>query len=218
MFDADNIKFQHIAIEGVMNSGKTKLAEMLAKKTEAKAVFDRKDNPYLKEFYNESKGASFLTQLVFLVNRYHQQTQLLQRDLFQERIISDYLFEKDKIYAYQTLADDELIVYEKIYNIFSERIVKPDLTLYLQVSFSTILKRIKKEENSIKKNISEKYLQDIIEAFDYFFFNYQATPLLVVKADELEFSQDRDVVDLIDKIKQMKKSPLFYVPLSKSNK
>ncbi len=201
-----------------MNSGKTKLAEMLAKKTEAKAVFDRKDNPYLKEFYNESKGASFLTQLVFLVNRYHQQTQLLQRDLFQERIISDYLFEKDKIYAYQTLADDELIVYEKIYNIFSERIVKPDLTLYLQVSFSTILKRIKKEENSIKKNISEKYLQDIIEAFDYFFFNYQATPLLVVKADELEFSQDRDVVDLIDKIKQMKKSPLFYVPLSKSNK
>ena len=201
-----------------MNSGKTKLAEMLAKKTEAKAVFDRKDNPYLKEFYNDSKGASFLTQLVFLVNRYHQQTQLLQRDLFQERIISDYLFEKDKIYAYQTLADDELIVYEKIYNIFSERIVKPDLTLYLQVSFSTILKRIKKEENSIKKNISEKYLQDIIEAFDYFFFNYQATPLLVVKADELEFSQDRDVVDLIDKIKQMKKSPLFYVPLSKSNK
>ena len=201
-----------------MNSGKTKLAEMLAKKTEAKAVFDRKDNPYLKEFYNESKGASFLTQLVFLVNRYHQQTQLLQRDLFQERIISDYLFEKDKIYAYQTLADDELIVYEKIYNIFSERIVKPDLTIYLQVSFSTILKRIKKEGNYIKKNISEKYLQDIIEAFDYFFFNYQATPLLVVKADELEFSQDRDVVDLIDKIKQMKKSPLFYVPLSKSNK
>jgi len=105
MFDADNFKFQHIAIEGVMNSGKTKLAEMLAKKTGAKAVFDRKDNPYLKEFYNESKGASFLTQLVFLVNRYHQQTQLLQRDLFQERIISDYLFEKDKIYAYQTLAD-----------------------------------------------------------------------------------------------------------------
>lgn len=218
MFDANKFKFQHIAIEGVMNSGKTKLAEMLAKKTGAKAIFDRKDNPYLKEFYNESKGAPFLTQLVFLVNRYHQQTQLLQRDLFQERIISDYLFEKDKIYAYQTLADDELIVYEKIYNIFSERIVKPDLTIYLQVSFSTILKRIKKEENSIKKNISDKYLQDIIEAFDYFFFNYQATPLLVVKADELEFSQDRDVVDLIDKIKQMKKSPLFYVPLSKSNK
>ena len=92
------------------------------------------------------------------------------------------------------------------------------MTIYLQISFSTILKRIKKEGDSIKKNISEKYLQDIIEAFDYFFFNYQATPLLVVKADELEFSQDKDVTDLIEKIKQMKKSPLFYVPLSKSNK
>jgi len=92
------------------------------------------------------------------------------------------------------------------------------LTIYLQISFSTILKRIKKEGDSIKKNISEKYLQDIIEAFDYFFFNYQATPLLVVKADELEFSQDKDVTDLIEKVRQMKKSPLFYVPLSKSNK
>jgi len=159
-----------------------------------------------------------LAQLVFLVNRYHQQAALLQRGLFEERVICDYLFEKDKIYAYQTLTDDELIVYEKIFSVFSERIVKPDLVIYIQISLPTLLKRIAKEGNDLEKNISEKYLEDLLEAFDYFFFNYQAAPLLVVKADDLDFTRKENIEDLIDKIKQMKKSTLYYVPLSESNK
>lgn len=216
--EEEKIHFNHIAIEGIMKSGKSKLAEMLARRLEARAVFDRIDNPYLQGFYQEKEGASFLTQLVFLVNRYHQQAGLRQRDLFQERIICDYLFEKDKIYAYQTLADDELTVYETIYNIFSERITTPDLTIYLQLSLPTLLQRITKSEERQVKNISEKYLEDLVEAFDYFFFNYQATPLLVVKADDLEFSRDEDISDLLDKIGQMKRSPLYYVPLSKTPK
>jgi len=216
--EEEKINFNHIAIEGIMKSGKSRLAEMLARRLEARVVFDRTDNPYLQGFYQEKEGASFLTQLVFLVNRYHQQAGLRQRDLFQERIICDYLFEKDKIYAYQTLADDELTVYETIYNVFSERITKPDLTIYLQLSLPTILQRISKAGEQAEKNISEKYLEDLVEAFDYFFFNYQVTPLLVVKADELEFSRDEDISDLLDKISQMKRSPLYYVPLSKSSK
>jgi deoxyguanosine kinase len=213
-----DIAFRHIAIEGVMKSGKTRLSNILAQTIGGKVIFDRMENPYIKDFYDEKEGAAFLAQLVFLVNRYHQQSRLLQRDLFEDRVICDYLFEKDKIYAYQTLTDDELVVYERIFSIFSERIGKPDLVIYLQISFPTLLSRIEKEGSELEKNISEKYLEDIVGAFDYFFFNYQIAPLLVVRADELDFDRQEDMDDLIDKIIQMKKSPLYYVPLSSSVK
>jgi deoxyadenosine/deoxycytidine kinase len=186
MLERKEILFKHIAIEGILRAGKTQLANILAKRIGGRIVLDRTENPYIKDFYEEKEGAAFLTQLVFLVNRYHQQVGLRQRGLFDERIICDYLFEKDKIYAYQTLSDDELVVYEKIYNVFVD--------------------------------ISEKYLEDICEAYDYFFFNYQTSPLLVVKADDLDLSRDEDVEDLIEKIEQMKKDTLYYVPLSKSSK
>ncbi len=218
MPDSEILTFNHIAVEGVFKSGKTRLTEILARKLSGRAVYDRTDNPYLKEFYEEKEGSAFLSQLVFLVNRYHQQAGLLQRSLFHERIVCDYLFEKDKIYAYQTLADEELIVYEKIHGIFTEKISRPDLTIYLQITLPTLLSRIDRDGSGLDRNISEKYLEDIVEAFDYFFFNYKATPLLVVKADELNFNQEEDIMDLIDKIQHMKKSTLFYVPLSRSGR
>lgn len=213
-----DILFRHIAVEGIMKSGKTRLANILAEKIGGKVIFDRLENPYIKDFYDELEGAAFLAQLVFLVNRYHQQSRLLQRDLFEERVICDYMFEKDKIYAYQTLTDDELVVYERIYSILTERVAKPDLVIYLQISLPTLLRRIRKDGSDLEKNISEKYLEDILGAFDYFFFNYQIAPLLVVRADELDFDREEDIYDLVDKIKQMKKSPLFYVPLGKTDK
>jgi len=179
MKSALEIPFKHIAVEGVFRSRKTQLANVLAQRVGGKVVLDNVGNPYLKDFYNEREGSSFLTQLVFLANRYNQQIRLLQRDLFVDRIICDYLFEKDKIYAYQTLSNDELLVYEKIYGILSERVPKPDLVIYLQISLGSLSRRIAKEGDSVEKNISEKYLEDIVEAFDYFFFNYQGAPLLV---------------------------------------
>lgn len=218
MITKQDILFRHIAIEGIMKSGKTRLANILAQKIGGKVIFDRLENPYIKDFYDELEGAAFLAQLVFLVNRYHQQSRLLQRDLFEERVICDYMFEKDKIYAYQTLTDDELVVYDRIYNILTERVAKPDLVIYLQISLPTLLRRINKEGSDLEKNIAEKYLGDVLGAFDYFFFNYQVAPLLVVRADEMDFDREEEIFDLIDKIKQMKKSPLFYVPLSKTNK
>jgi deoxyadenosine/deoxycytidine kinase len=218
MLHKDEIRFQHIAIEGVFKSGKTRLASILCQKIGGRFVFDKIENPYLKDFYDEKEGAAFLAQLVYLVNRYHQQLRLAQRDLFEERVICDYLFEKDKIYAYQTLSDEELVVYDRIYAILSERVPKPDLVVYLQISLPTLLRRIAKEGSSLERNISEKYLEDIVEAFDYFFFNYQAAPLLVVKADELDLSREEDIDDLIHQIKQIKKSPLYYVPLSQASK
>lgn len=214
----DTISFKHIALEGVLKSNKTLLANSLAIKIGGKVIVDRTDNPYLNDFYEEKEGASFLAQLVFLVNRYHQQAELLQRSLFEERIICDYLFEKDKIYAYQTLTDEELVVYERIYSVFAERIANPDLVIYLQLSLPELKRRLIKSGNGLEKNISDKFLEDVLEAFDYFFFNYKAAPLLVVKSDELDFTRDEDMDDLIEKIGQMKKSPLFYVPLGRANK
>jgi deoxyadenosine/deoxycytidine kinase len=216
MFSNKEIPFRHIAIDGLVRSGKTQLANILAKRIRGRVILDSTENPYLKDFYEEKEGSAFLSQLVFLVNRYHQQSSLMQRSLFDERIICDYIFEKDKIYAYQTLTDDELIVYEKIYRVFAERISRPDLAIYLQVSMPVLLRKIAKEGSELEKNISEKYLEDILEAYDYFFFNYQATPLLVVKADNLDFRRNEDVEDLIEKMLQMKKDTLYYVPLSKS--
>jgi len=212
------IPFKHIAVEGIFKSKKTKLANVLASRIGGKVVLDKPHNPYLLDFYEEKEGAALLSQLVFLVNRYHQQAALLQRNLFEERLICDYLFEKDKIYAYQTLTDDELVVYERLFSIFIERITKPDLVIYLQLSLPTLLRRISKEGEAMEKSISQKYLEDVLEAFDYFFFNYKAAPLLVIKSDTLDFDRDEDVDDILEKIGQMKKSPLYYVPLGKSNK
>ncbi len=212
------IPYKHIAVEGVFRSRKTQLANVLAQRIGGKVVLDNVGNPYLKDFYNEKEGSAFLSQLVFLANRYNQQVRLLQRDLFVDRIICDYLFEKDKIYAYQTLSDDELLVYERIYGILSERVPKPDLVIYLQISLASLTRRIAKEGDSVEKNIAEKYLEDIVEAFDYFFFNYQGAPLLVVKADEIDFSREEDVLDLLDQVREMKKSSLYYVPQSYGGK
>lgn len=210
----DDIQFRHIAIEGAPRCQKSKFAQLLGQFIGGKVVLDRTENPYLKDFYDEKEGAAFLAQLVFLVNRYHQQLRLAQRDLFEERVICDYLFEKDKIYAYQTLNDDELVVYERIYTILAERISRPDLTIYLQISLPTLLKRIAREGSAWEKNISEKYLGDLVEAFDYFFFNFQTSPLLVVKADELDLTREEEILDLVDQIRQMKKGSLYYVPQS----
>jgi len=209
-----DLPFRQIAIEGVPRCQKTKLAQILAQVVGGRPVLDRAENPYLNDFYNEKEGASFLAQLVFLVNRYHQQLRLSQRDLFEERVISDYLFEKDKIYAYQTLGDDELVVYERIYGILSERVPKPDVVVYLQISQPTLLKRIAREGSAAEKAISEKYLADLVEAFDYFFFNYQATPLLTIKADELDLTKEEEIRDLVAQLGQLKKGPQYYVPQS----
>lgn len=218
MSDKEDIAFRHIAVEGVLKSGKTLLANLLSQKLGGRVILDKADNPYLKDFFEEKEGGAFLAQLVFLVNRYHQQVRLAQRELFEERIFCDYLFEKDKVYAYQTLTDEEVIVYDRIYGILSERLSKPDLVIYLQISLPTLLKRLAREGSALEKNISERYLEDLIEAFDYFFFNYQVSPLLVIRADSLDVTRDDDLEVIIQQVRQMKTRQQFFVPAGHASK
>jgi len=218
MAETEEVAFRHIAVEGVMKSGKTLLVNLLAQKIGGRAVLDKSDNPYLKDFYEEKEGAALLCQLVFLVNRYHQQVRLAQRELFEERMFCDYLFEKDKIFAYQTLDDEELVVYDRIYGILADRLAKPDLVIYLQISLPTLLKRLAREGTPLEKDISERFLQDLIEAFDYFFFNYQVTPLLVIRADSLDLTRDDDLEVIIQQVRQMKSRQQFFVPAGHSSK
>ena len=218
MADKDDLAFRHIAVEGVFKSGKTLLINLLSQKLGGRVLLDKSDNPYLKDFYEEKEGGAFLAQLVFLVNRYHQQVRLAQRDLFEERILCDYLFEKDKIYAYQTLTDEELVVYDRIFGILAERLAKPDLVIYLQISLPTLLKRLAREGTPLEKNVSERYLEDLIEAFDYFFFNYQLSPLLVIRADSLDLTRDEDLEVIIHQVRQMKTRQQFVVPAGHASK
>jgi deoxyadenosine/deoxycytidine kinase len=218
MADKDDLAFRHIAVEGVFKSGKTLLTNLLSQKLGGRVLLDKSDNPYLKDFYEEKEGGALLAQLVFLVNRYHQQVRLAQRDLFEERILCDYLFEKDKIYAYQTLTDEELVVYDRIFGILAERLAKPDLVIYLQISLPTLLKRLAREGTPLEKNISERYLEDLIEAFDYFFFNYQLSPLLVIRADSLDLTRDEDLEVIIQQVRQMKTRQQFFVPAGHMSK
>ena len=209
----------YIAVEGVIGVGKTTFAGMLAERLQAELLNEEVfENPFLVDYYKNSKRFAFACQLYFLISRFQQQQQLMVRDLFAQRIVADYLFAKDTIFASVTLSERELALYNKIAPILARDVPRPDLVIYLQIALSKLVRRIGTEGSTLEKNISEKYLEDICEAYDYFFFNYQASPLLVVKADDIDLSREEDVEDLIEKIGQMKKDTLYYVPLSKSSK
>ena len=214
MIEKPDITSKHIALEGVFKSGKAKLASLLAQKIGGKVILDKTENPYLKDFYDEKEGAAFLAQLVFLVNRYHQQVRLIQRDLFEERIFCDYIFEKDKIYAYQTLSDEELVVYERIYSVLAERVPKPDLVVYLQARPEVLYKRVKKRDKKYERSVTFEYLTEVAQAYNQFFFYYEETPLLVVNTSEIDFvASSKDLADLIKEINNMGLGTQHYIPL-----
>src|SRR5216110_685655 len=138
------LPFRHIAVEGPIGVGKTSLTGLLAKKFRGTKILEDADNPFLDDFYKDKRGAAFRTQLFFLLSRFDQQRQIAQRDLFTELILADYSFPKDKIFAYLTLDDSELMIYNRLYDLLAEIVPKPDLVTYLQVILDTLMKRIKK--------------------------------------------------------------------------
>ncbi|MEW5807389.1 MAG: deoxynucleoside kinase [Acidobacteriota bacterium] len=208
------MKFKQIAVEGPIGVGKTSLVERLAEKFNARKVVESIENPFLKDFYNDKTGAAFQTQLFFLLNRYRQLSELKQADLFQQLIICDYLFAKDKIFAYLNLNDSELMLYEKLYGMLEVNVPMPDLVIYLQAETSVLYERIKGRKRDYEKEISEEYINEVNKAYNYFFFHYDASPLLVINTSDIDFvHQPEDLDDLVMRIRNMGKGVQYYVPL-----
>ncbi|SYZ72615.1 Deoxynucleoside kinase [Candidatus Zixiibacteriota bacterium] len=205
---------KYIAIEGVIGAGKTTLARLLADEIGAELLLDEAmNNPFLVDFYKNPKRFALSAQLYFLLTRYQQQQGLLVHDLFAQKIIADYSFARDHIFASVNLAGPELTVYEKILPLLIAHIPKPDLTIYLQASTPVLKSRIHKRNLAFEKTIDDDYLNQLNEAFNYFFFHYEESPLLVVKTDDIDFvnnSDDfRNIVEIIKKPVSGKK---YYAP------
>jgi deoxyadenosine/deoxycytidine kinase len=207
---------KYIAIEGPIGVGKTSLAEILAQKLGAKIVREEAEaNPFLTEFYKDVRRHAFQTQLFFLLSRYRQQRELHQTDLFHKGMVSDYMFVKDRIFANLTLDDNELKLYEQIHAILNAHVLKPDLVIYLQAGTETLLRRIKMRGRKFEKTITSEYLDEINQAYNYYFFHYQETPLMVVNTNGIDFvHRDADLGDLLEHLESMQKGTVYYQPIS----
>jgi len=204
----------YIAVEGPIGVGKTTLAKLLAEKLGAHLILEEAtENPFLADFYKSRKKYAFQTQIFFLLSRYQQLSKLESHDLFRQRLVADYTFEKDHLFAKVNLADRELILYEKIAQALGANLPRPDLVLFLQAATETLLKRIKHRGVPFEKNIDLNYLDELNEAYNYYFFEYDQTPLLVVKTDEINFVDNpRELDDLVAQIKKPLSGTHYYVP------
>ncbi len=205
---------KYIAVEGVIGVGKTTFSRMLAERLEAELLNEEVfENPFLVDFYKNRKRFAFSCQLYFLISRFQQQQQLMVRDLFAQRIVADYLFSKDSIFASINLSDRELLLYNKIAPVLSRDIPHPDLVIYLQASTSILMQRVRKRNFSFEKSIDFDYVDMLNRAYDYYFFNYSETPLLVVKTDDIDFVNNPEHFDdLIEQIGKPITGKKYYAP------
>lgn len=210
------MQFRHLAIEGPIGVGKTALAERLGARLDATLVLEETDNPFLVDFYADRPGAALQTQLFYLLNRHRQQTALRQADLFSQLTICDYLFDKDKIFAYVNLDDNELYIYQKLYDLLARDVAPPDLVLYLQAPTEVLLRRLKAraaDPEAAAFDPDADYLRELNEAYHHFFFHYNATPLLVVETSQLDANaSDEAIDDLVRQIRSAGPGTRYYVP------
>ncbi|HEU5463740.1 MAG TPA: deoxynucleoside kinase [Candidatus Binatia bacterium] len=209
------LKSKYIVVEGPIGVGKTSLAKMLAEEFQARRVFERvEDNPFLPKFYKSRELYAFQNQTFFLLNRYQQQVELAQQNLFNQNTVADYLFAKDQIFAALTLSAEELSLYQQIYALLNTRVPKADLVVYLQARPEVLYKRVKKRDKKFERGVTFEYLAEVAQAYNQFFFHYDDTPLLVVNTSEIDFvSSSKDLADLIKEINHMGSGTQHYIPL-----
>jgi len=205
-------KIKYIAVEGVIGVGKTSLAKKLSEKLNAKLILENfEDNPFLEKFYNDPVSYAFHTQMYFLMSRYKQLQEIKQIDMFHDYYVADYIFEKDKIFAYLNLQDDELKLYEKIVTLIEKTIIVPDLIIYLQSNVERLMKNIRHRDREIEKEIKEDYIKDLNEGYNYFFFRYKATKVMIVNSAEIDFvNNEKDFENLIREIFKPEHSAIEY--------
>lgn len=206
---------RYLVVEGPIGVGKTSLAEMLSERLQARRLMEGpEDNPFLGQFYKDMRRYAFQTQLYFLLNRFRQQQELVQFDLFKQSLVSDYLFAKDKIFAYLTLDDNELALYERLHPLLEMRVQKPDLVIYLQASTDVLMRRIQSRARDYEQNLDRTYLEDVNAAYNHFFFHYSTTPLLVVNTTDIDFVKHKeDFEDLVKQVEAVQAGTHYYVPL-----
>ena len=206
--------YSTVAVEGNIGVGKTSLARLVVKRLGGRLIEERvDDNPFLERFYDDMGAYAFQTQLVFLMNRYKQQLSLSQKDLFADLTVLDYIFARDRIFAHVNLSDDELVLYQRIATELEAKLIKPDLTIYLQASSGVLFDRIQMRGKAFERNISRDYLDALNDAFNHYFFNYSGSPLLVVNTDAMDFVNDeRHFIDLVARITEPVTGTEFYVP------
>ncbi len=211
------MRLQYIAIEGVIGAGKTSLAKKMAERFDARILLEQHEaNPFLEDFYREPQRFAFQTQLFFLLSRYRQQQDIPQRDLFHTMLISDYIFAKDRIFAAVTLEERELFLYEKIASLLERDIVNPDLVIYLQSSTERLMANIRKRGRHYEKQINESYIRVLNEAYNQFFFNFSASPLLVVNTNEIDFvHNEKDFEELMEQLNRPISGVQYYSPKKK---
>lgn len=207
---------RYIAIEGPIRVGKSTLARILAEQLHARRIFDCDDNPFLADFYDERPGAAFRAQMHFLFERYRLLTEV-RADEKAGPILSDFLFEKDKIFAYINLDNEELRLYEKYFGLLASSLPVPDLVIYLQAKPEVLEKRVSKKRDPAESEISGEYVEAVASAYEHFFFRYSASNLLVVDTTEIDFvERNQDLQELLNRLRQPVKGTQYFLPLGQS--
>ena len=204
---------RYFVVEGPIRVGKSTLAKILAERLHARRVFDCEDNPFLGQFYDEKPGAAFRAQMYFLMER-HQRLMEIDREQKPGPVVSDFLFEKDKIFAYINLENEELKVYEKYYEMLAASLATPDLVIYLQAKPEVLRQRISRKGARSESNISPEYLETVAQAYEHFFFRYSASNLLVVDTSDIDFvERNQDLQELLRRLRQPVKGTQYFLPL-----
>ena len=206
----------YIALEGPIAVGKTSLAQLLSKELGARLILeDFEDNPFLSDFYNDPERFGFQTQLFFLLQRYRQQQELRQVDMFQKLLVTDYMFVKDRLFASLNLNEKEMQLYDTVANLLERNVIKPDLVIYLQADTDLLMRNIAKRGRAMENNITWEYIDALNQVYTEYFFRYQETPLVIINTNNIDFvKNESDLQEVINYIRQPVSGTKFFNPVS----
>lgn len=205
---------RYIAVEGPIRVGKSTLASVIADRLHAQLIQEPEDNPFLGQFYEGSNGAAFQAQFAFLIHRFEQLSSLDVGPNSRKIVVADYIFEKDKLFACLNLSDTELNIYNRYYNKFRDQVPTPDLVIYLQATPDVLKKRMRKKGASTESSISEDYIEEVVKAYEHFFFHYTASDLLIVNTNDIDFVEhNRDLQELLRKVSEPVRGTQYFLPL-----